>query len=184
MPGIHNIQNSLAAITMALELNIGTDIIKKGLANYNGVKRRLEVTHLLDNGTIFIDDYAHHPSEVEASISAIKQSFNNRVVTIFQPHLYSRTLNFYNDFAKALSLSDVLVLLDIYPAREKPIDKVSSKLIYDQMIKDNYKNIFLNDDISMLPNMVSQIHKTGDIIITMGAGDVYKQNNKIFKAIS
>ena len=184
MPGIHNIQNSLAAITMALELNIGTDIIKKGLAKYNGVKRRLEVTHLLDNGTIFIDDYAHHPSEVEASISAIKQSFDNRVITIFQPHLYSRTLNFYNDFAKALSLSDVLVLLDIYPAREKPIDKVSSKLIYNQMIKDNYKNIFLNDDISMLPNMVNQIHKTGDIIITMGAGDVYKQNNKIFKAIS
>ena len=184
MPGIHNVQNSLAAITMALELNIGIDIIKRGLNKYNGVKRRLEITHSLDNGTIFIDDYAHHPSEVKASISAIKQSFNNRVITIFQPHLYSRTLNFYNDFAKALSLSDVLVLLDIYPTREKPINKVSSRLIYDQMIKNNYKNIFLNDDISVLPDMVSQIHKNGDIIITMGAGDIYKQNNKIFKAIS
>jgi len=183
-PGKHNIQNSLAAITMALELGIDIEIIRKGLKKYNGVKRRLEVTHSLDNGTIFIDDYAHHPSEVEASISAIKQSFSNRVVTIFQPHLYSRTLNFYNDFAKALSLSDVLILLDIYPAREKPINNVSSKLIYNEMIKNNYKDIFLNNDISVLPEMINKIHKNGDIIITMGAGDVYKQNNIIFEAIS
>ena len=184
MPGKHNIQNSLAAITMALELGIDSKIIKEGLKKYNGVKRRLEITYLLENGTIFIDDYAHHPSEVEASISAIKESFDNRVITIFQPHLYSRTLNFYNDFAKALSLSDVLVLLDIYPAREKPIDKVSSKLIYDQMIKNNCKNIFLNNNLSTLPDTINKIHKTGDIIITMGAGDVYKQNEKIFKALS
>jgi UDP-N-acetylmuramate--alanine ligase len=183
-PGKHNIQNSLAAITMALELGIDIKIIKKGLNKYNGVKRRLEVTHSLDNGTIFIDDYAHHPSEVKASISAIKKSFSNRVVTIFQPHLYSRTLNFYNDFAKALSLSDVLILLDIYPAREKPINNVSSKLIYNEMIKNNYKDIFLNNDISILPEMINKIHKNGDIIITMGAGDVYKQNNIIFEAIS
>ena len=183
-PGKHNIQNSLAAITIALELGIDINIIKEGLKKYNGVKRRLEVTHLLDNGTIFIYDYAHHPSEVEASISAIKESFSNRVVTIFQPHLYSRTLNFYNDFARALSLSDVLVLLDIYPAREKPIDKVSSKLIYNEMIKHHSKDIFLNTDISSLPEMINKIHKNGDIIITMGAGDVYKQNNIIFKALS
>ena len=183
-PGKHNIQNSLAAITMALELDIDINIIKQGLKKYNGVKRRLEVTHSLDNGTIFIDDYAHHPSEVEASISAIKESFTNRIITIFQPHLYSRTLNFYNDFAKALSLSDVLVLLDIYPAREKPIDKVSSKLIYDQMIKNGYKNIFLNNNISLIPDMINKIHKNGDIIITMGAGDVYKQNNIIFESLS
>ena len=182
--GKHSIQNSLAAITMALELGIDIKIIKKGLNKYNGVKRRLEVTHSLDNGTIFIDDYAHHPSEVKASISAIKKSFSNRVVTIFQPHLYSRTLNFYNDFAKALSLSDVLILLDIYPAREKPINNVSSKLIYNEMIKNNYKDIFLNNDISILPAMINKIHKNGDIIITMGAGDVYKQNNIIFETIS
>ena len=183
-PGKHNIQNSLAAITIALELGINIKVIRKGLKKYNGVKRRLEVTHSLDNGTIFIDDYAHHPSEVEASISAIKKSFTNRVVTIFQPHLYSRTLNFYNDFAKALSLSDVLILLDIYPAREKPINNVSSKLIYNEMVKNNYKDIFLNNDISILPEMINKIHKNGDIIITMGAGDVYKQNNIIFEAIS
>ena len=169
---------------MALELGIDIKIIKKGLEKYNGVKRRLEVTHSLANGTIFIDDYAHHPSEVEASISAIKESFSNRVITIFQPHLYSRTLNFYNDFAKALSLSDVLILLDIYPAREKPIDKVSSKLIYNKMIKNGYKNIFLNNNINLVPETINKIHKNGEIIITMGAGDVYKQNDIIFENLS
>jgi len=184
VPGKHNIQNSLAAITIALELNVSIDTIKQGLEKYTGVKRRLEVKHQLKNGTILIDDYAHHPTEVEASISAIKKSFNNRIVTIFQPHLYSRTINFYQDFAKALSLSDFSILLDIYPSREKPIDNVTSQLIYDEMLKIGHTKTFLNKDISLIPKIIKDIHKEGDIIITMGAGDIYKQNNIIFEAIS
>ena len=184
VPGKHNIQNSLAAITIALELNINIDKIKIGLQKYNGVKRRLEVKHELKNGTILIDDYAHHPTEVEASISAIKKSFKNRIITIFQPHLYSRTYNFYQDFAKALALSDVSILLDIYPSREQPIKDVNSELIYNEMLKLGYDNILLNKDISLMPKMIQDIHKDGDIIITMGAGDIYKQNNIIFEALS
>ena len=184
VPGKHNIQNSLAAITIALELNIGVDAIKNGLEKYNGVKRRLEVKHQLKNGTILIDDYAHHPTEVEATISAIKKSFGNRVITVFQPHLYSRTVNFYQDFAKALSLSDIAILLDIYPAREKAMDNVTSQLIYDEMLKLGCKDILLNKDISLIPKIIKDMHKEGDIIITMGAGDIYKQNSIIFKAIS
>ena len=183
VPGKHNIQNSLAAITIALELNIGADAIKNGLEKYNGVKRRLEVKHQLKNGTILIDDYAHHPTEVEATISAIKKSFGNRVITVFQPHLYSRTVNFYQDFAKALSLSDIAILLDIYPAREKAMDNVTSQLIYDEMLKLGCKDILLNKDISLIPKIIKDMHKEGDIIITMGAGDIYKQNSIIFKAI-
>ena len=184
VPGKHNIQNSLAAITIALELNIGADAIKNGLEKYNGVKRRLEVKHQLKNGTILIDDYAHHPTEVEATISAIKKSFGNRVITVFQPHLYSRTVNFYQDFAKALSLSDIAILLDIYPAREKAMDNVTSQLIYDEMLKLGCKDILLNKDISLIPKIIKDMHKEGDIIITMGAGDIYKQNSIIFKALS
>ena len=184
VPGKHNIQNSLAAITIALELNISIDIIKIGLEKYNGVKRRLEIKHQLKNGTILIDDYAHHPTEVKASISAIKKSFKNRIITIFQPHLYSRTYNFYEDFAKALSLSDVSILLDIYPSREKPIKDVTSELIYNEMLKLGYENILLNKDISLIPKMIQDVYKDGDIVITMGAGDIYKQNNIIFEAIS
>ena len=140
VPGKHNIQNSLAAISIALDLDIEINIIKKGLKKYNGVKRRLEIKHSFDNGTLLIDDYAHHPSEIKASLSAIKESYDNRIITIFQPHLFSRTLNFYHEFSDALLLSDVLILMDIYPSREKPIDNVSSALIYDDMVNKGYKN--------------------------------------------
>ncbi len=184
VPGKHNIQNSLAAISIALDLDIKVDIIKKGLKKYSGVKRRLEIKHSFDNGTLLIDDYAHHPSEIKASLSAIKESYNNRIITIFQPHLFSRTLNFYHEFSDALLLSDVLILMDIYPSREKPIDNVSSALIYDDMIDKGYKNIFLNSDSSLIPNIVNEIYNKGDIIITMGAGDIYKQNDIIFGALN
>ena len=184
VPGKHNIQNSLAAISIALDLDIKVDIIKKGLKKYSGVKRRLEIKHSFDNGTLLIDDYAHHPSEIKASLSAIKESYNNRIITIFQPHLFSRTLNFYHEFSDALLLSDVLILMDIYPSREKPIDNVSSALIYDDMIDKGYKNIFLNSDSYLIPNIVNEIYNKGDIIITMGAGDIYKQNDIIFGALN
>ena len=184
VPGKHNVQNSLAAISIALDLDISINSIKQGLKKYSGVKRRLEIKNSFDNGTILIDDYAHHPSEVKASLLAIKEAYNNRIITVFQPHLFSRTLNFYEDFSDALSLSDVLILLDIYPSREKPIDNVSSSLIYDNMIKKGHKNIFLNSDISTIPNLVNKIYNKGDIIITMGAGDIYKQNNIIFEELN
>ena len=184
VPGKHNIENSLAAITMALHLNIDFAIIKSGLEKYKGVKRRLEIKHVFDNGTMLIDDYAHHPSEVKASLLAIKEAFDNRIITIFQPHLFSRTLNFYRDFAEALSLTDYLLLLDIYPSREKPIDNVTSQLIYDEMADKGYSNIFLNHNPSLIPETINKIYKDGDIIITMGAGDVNKQNGIIFEALS
>ena len=181
--GLHNIYNSLAAITIARELEINIKNIKNGLSQYSGVKRRLEVVNELDNGSLLIDDYAHHPSEVEASLSAIKTSFNKRVITIFQPHLFSRTQNFYSDFAKALSKSDITILLNIYPAREKPIEGVSSKLIYDEMIKLDKKNIYLDESNSINTNIISDIYEDGDIIITMGAGDINKYNKNILNAI-
>jgi len=184
VPGKHNIQNSLAAISVALDLNIEVDIIKRGLKKYNGVKRRLEIKHRLDNGTVLIDDYAHHPSEVKASLLAIKEAYNNRIITVFQPHLFSRTLNFYHDFADALSLSDIIILMDIYPSREKPINDVNSSLIYNDMIKKGHSNIFLNSDSSLIPNIINEIYNQGDIIITMGAGDIYKQNNIIFGVLN
>ncbi|MFL2988814.1 MAG: glutamate ligase domain-containing protein, partial [Candidatus Neomarinimicrobiota bacterium] len=143
----------------------------------------LEVTHKLKNGSILFDDYAHHPTEVAASLSAIKASFKNRIITVFQPHLYSRTYNFYKDFANALSISDISILVDIFPSREKPIQNVTSELIYNEMKKEDGKNIFLNNEISLLPNMIKDIYKDGDILITMGAGDIYKQNDKIYEAI-
>ena len=183
VPGNHNILNSLAAITMAIDLNVNIKDIIKGLNRYNGVKRRLEIKNQLKNGTILIDDYAHHPTEVMASISAIKKSYKNKVITVFQPHLFSRTRSFYKDFAKALAMSDYSVIVDIYPAREKPIKNVTSKLIYNEMSALGNKNILYNQDIEKLPKEIKGIYSDGDIIITMGAGDIYKQNDIIFEAI-
>ena len=182
-PGHHNICNALAAITVSREIGLSYKSIAKGLLTYSGVKRRLEIVKTLKNGSIIMDDYAHHPIEVEASISAIKSSFKNRLITIFQPHLFSRTLSFYNEFAKALSLSDVTILTDLYPAREKPINGVSSKLIFDEMCKTNTHQIHMAND-EEIKNLISSIYEPGDIIITMGAGDVYKYKNEIYSAIS
>jgi len=168
---------------MAIDLNVNIKDIIKGLNRYNGVKRRLEIKNQLKNGTILIDDYAHHPTEVMASISAIKKSYKNKVITVFQPHLFSRTRSFYKDFAKALAMSDYSVIVDIYPAREKPIKNVTSKLIYNEMSALGNKNILYNQDIEKLPKEIKGIYSDGDIIITMGAGDIYKQNDIIFEAI-
>tara|TARA_A100001011_G_scaffold400886_1_gene520630 strand:- start:1657 stop:3033 length:1377 start_codon:yes stop_codon:yes gene_type:complete len=183
VPGYHNILNSLAAITIAKYLNVDIKDIVNGLKKYNGVKRRLEIKNQLENGTILIDDYAHHPTEVEASISAIKKSYKNKVITVFQPHLFSRTRSFYREFAKALAISDFSVIVDIYPSREKPIKNVTSELIYNEMLSLGNKNIIYNQDIEKLPNEIKDIYNDGDIIITMGAGDIYKQNEIIFEAI-
>ena len=183
VPGYHNILNSLAAITMAIDLNVNIKDIINGLKKYNGVKRRLEIKNQLQNGTILIDDYAHHPTEVLASISAIKKAYKNKVITIFQPHLFSRTRTFYKDFAKALSISDYSVIVDIYPAREKPIKHITSELIYNEMLNMGSKNILYNRDIKKLPKEIKDIYSDGDIIITMGAGDIYRQNDIIYEAI-
>jgi len=182
-PGHHNIYNALAAITVSRELGLSYKNIASGLLTYSGVKRRLEIIKTLENGTIIIDDYAHHPTEVKASLSAIKSSFKNRLITIFQPHLFSRTLSFYNEFSEALSLSDIIILLDIYPAREKPISGVSSKLIFDEISKSKTNQIHMIND-KLIKNLISSIYEPGDIIITMGAGDVYKYKNEIYSAIS
>ena len=107
----------------------------------------------------------------------------NKVITIFQPHLFSRTRTFYKDFAKALSISDYSVIVDIYPAREKPIKHITSELIYNEMLNMGSKNILYNRDIQKLPKEIKDIYNDGDIIITMGAGDISKQNDIIYEAI-
>ena len=183
VPGKHNIQNSLAAIVIALELNINIDIIKKGLLKYNGVKRRLEITHKTKQGSILIDDYAHHPTEVKASLLAIKNSYSNRIITIFQPHLFSRTLNFYKEFAEALYISDIVFIMNIYPAREKPIKNVTSQLIVDCLKNKGHNKIYSNINMEDLYHEIKKITEIGDIIITMGAGDITKQNEILKKSL-
>ena len=180
VPGEHNILNSLAAICIALEMEIPIDIIKDSLVNYRGVESRFEIKYTTSNNIIIIDDYAHHPSEIEATIkSAISGWDLNRLIIVFQPHLYSRTQTFYKEFSKALSKADIVLLTEIYPSREKKIKGVKSKMIFDELKK---VEAYLLDKTE-IPKKISKIVKDNDMIIIMGAGDIRSIIPEIYKKI-
>ncbi len=125
LPGLHNVENSVAAVAIACQLNISEEIIRKSLASFKGVKRRFDY-HIKTDKLVFIDDYAHHPEELKATISSAKEMYPGKKITgIFQPHLFSRTRDFADDFARSLDLLDECILMEIYPARELPIEGVS-----------------------------------------------------------
>lgn len=177
VPGVHNVLNSLGAFALASEYGIRASMIARGLGFFTGAKRRIEVRGEKD-GRLCIDDYAHHPEEVAATLGALKLAYpHRRIVAIFQPHLYTRTQRFISAFAAQLSKADVCCLLPIYASREKPIDGVSSKQILDTMIhtypQHNTNTLYLLSSPS--ENTARQIwEKTlpGDVLITMGAGDI------------
>ena len=180
-PGKHNIYNALAASTIALELGISTKQISTALNNYSGVKRRFETKY--NNTNIVIDDYAHHPIEIEFTLKAAKEGWGKRIISIFEPHLYSRTQNFHHDFAQALSLSDYVIISDIYGAREKPINGISSELIINDLHKMNYSNCIYINDKNDIPKYVDQKINKGDMIILMGAGQINSITDDIIKKI-
>ena len=173
VPGLHNVYNALAAITISLEIDIDKKYIRSGLNNYSGVKRRFDIKY--DNDFMIIDDYAHHPSEVEATINAVKTGWKNRrIISVFQPHLYSRTKDFYKDFSKALYKSDINILLPIYPAREEPIKGISSSLIEEQLKVDSHLQTYNCTNKNLLIELIKEKVKSDDIILFMGAGDLYQ----------
>jgi len=173
VPGIHNVKNSLVAVTIAIELGVDFKTIKYALKKFTGVYRRFEIKANI-NDILVIDDYAHHPTEVSATLSAIRTGWDRRIIAVFQPHLYTRTRDFYQEFAKAFLDSDVFVCTDVYPARETPIQGISGKLITDSAEKFGHKNVIYVPDKKDVPDRLMEIFKTGDIIITMGAGDIWK----------
>jgi len=183
LPGIHNIQNALGAITLSLELDIPIEKIKSGLSQYSGVRRRFEIKYQLDNGIIIIDDYAHHPSEVASTIKAIKTGWDQRVISIFQPHLFTRTRDFYKEFVQAFQETDILIVTDIYGAREVPIPGITAKLITKHAKKNGHINVEYIPDQTQVSNKIQQIAKPNDIIITMGAGNIWRQCKNIYKAL-
>lgn len=166
MGGMHNVENSIAAIAVARKLNIEPKKIKDAVADFKGVKRRFEYI-IKTKELVFVDDYAHHPEELKALITGAKALFSNMHCTVvFQPHLYTRTRDLAQEFAKVLDLADEVILLPIYPARELPIDGVNSNMILDRMYNDN-KNLMGKDE---LLNWI-KTHEV-QLIITAGAGDI------------
>lgn len=179
-PGNHNIQNSLAAITVALELKIPFEKIKSGIEKFSGVYRRWEKKGEV-NGISLYDDYAHHPTECRATLSGAKSGWRKRIVCVFQPHLFTRTRDFYEEFGKAFLLADILIVTDVYPAREEPIQGITGELIVNAAKEFGHKNANYLKDKKDVPNFLNTICKEGDIVITMGAGDIWKFGEEYLK---
>ena len=168
VPGWINVENAIAAVALALTVTDDTEALKRALASFGGVKRRFDF--YINTPTLtFLDDYAHHPEELRASISSVKAMFPNRKVCgIFQPHLYTRTRDFAEGFAQSLSLLDEVILLDIYPARELPIEGVTSQIIFDKITTPNKVLITKNELLDVLSK------RDIDVLMTVGAGDIDK----------
>ncbi|MBC8385952.1 MAG: UDP-N-acetylmuramate--L-alanine ligase [Candidatus Cloacimonetes bacterium] len=175
--GIHNIQNSLLAVATGLELEIPFSKIQKGLAEYTGVFRRFEYKGEKD-GIIVYDDYAHHPTAIKATLKGIKDSTNKRIIVVFQPHLFSRTRDFYREFGRSFFQSDILIITPIFPAREKPIAGISGKMIADAAVQNGHKNVHYVESNDKIIDKIKEISQKEDIIITIGAGSIYNFGEK------
>jgi len=167
--GMHNVENAVAAITVASSLNIDEEKIKRAVADFRGVKRRFEYIYKTDE-LVFIDDYAHHPEELRALISSAKSLFSDKKCTvIFQPHLYTRTRDLADGFAEVLDMADEVILLPIYPARELPIAGVSSEMILEKM-KSRNKRVLNKEEVKDW--IKKDFKKQGKVLVTAGAGDI------------
>ncbi|APZ44951.1 UDP-N-acetylmuramate--L-alanine ligase [Polaribacter reichenbachii] len=173
LPGNHNVMNALAALAMADVYGVSLENIKKSLATFKGVKRRFSYK-IKTNDFVLIDDYAHHPTEINAVKSAVREMYpNEKVLVVFQPHLFSRTKDFINDFANALSKFDEILLLDIYPAREEPIKGVNSEWLLNKIENSNKKLTNRTKLVKDIKNSASKI------VVMLGAGDIGVMINEV-----
>lgn len=173
LPGIHNVKNSLAAIGIGIELEMPFKDIKLGVEQFSGVNRRFEIKGE-KNHIIVVDDYAHHPTEIQATLQGAKRGWNKRTVAIFQPHLYSRTRDFYKEFGKSFFDSDILIITDIYPAREEPIEGITGELIANAAREYGHRHVeYIPDKHQVVKHLHDIVHEN-DMVITLGAGDINK----------
>jgi UDP-N-acetylmuramate--alanine ligase len=171
VPGEHNLKNALAAITVARGLDIEFEVINSALQEFKGVFRRFDIKGEKD-GVLYVDDYAHHPTEVKAVLKAARNSWNRRIVAAFQPHTYTRTMHLHEQFAASFDDADVIIITDVYPAREQPIEGITGKLIADGAMKYGHKNVLYIPTLDELRRQLSDILKDGDVFITIGAGNI------------
>lgn len=181
IPGEHYVKNSLVAVTIGMELGINFNTIKQALEKFTGVYRRFETKY--QNDILVLDDYAHHPTETAATLAGIRAAWDRRLVVVFQPHLYSRTRDFYQDFGRSFLNSDVFLCTDIYPAREKPIDGINGEMIANITKKYGHKNVIYVQDKKDIPQKLMELKKKDDIIVTMGAGDIWKYGEKFVELL-
>lgn len=181
IPGLHNIKNSLVAVTVAKEMGVPFIVIQKALASFSGVYRRFEKKY--DENIMVIDDYGHHPTEINVTLDGIRRGWKRRLVAVFQPHLYSRTRDFYAEFGRSFLNSDIFICTDVYPAREKPMEGITGELIANTAKQFGHKNVYYVPDKTKIPELLTKLCKDGDIVITLGAGDIWKFGNQFVEIL-
>lgn len=182
IPGEHNILNALSAFACCHILGVETEKIIATLEQYTGTQRRFDVLGKTMSGIKIVDDYAHHPTEIKATLSAVRNMKHNNLWCLFQPHTYTRTMALLDDFATAFADADKIVLAEIYAAREKNIYKISSKTLMNKIKEaDPSKDVYFFKDFDEIANFVYHNAEAGDLVITMGAGDIYKAGEMILE---
>ena len=180
MPGLHNVYNALATIATAAELDVNFEVVRQALGSFSGIQRRFQIKGEW-GGVMVVDDYGHHPTEIKATLSAAKSGWERRTVVIFQPHRYTRTRDLFKEFLTAFNQVDVLFLTSIYPAGEDPIPGVEAQGLYEGIKEHGHKDVTLVSDKSALVDQLLPRLKTGDMVFTLGAGDVWKVGEDLIK---
>lgn len=185
VPGIHNISNALAAIAIALELDIPFSQIKEALAGFRGADRRFQITAQV-NSIYLVDDYGHHPTEIKATLAAAKgvlagdgKSEEARLIVIFQPHRYTRTRDFLNQFITCFAQADVLMITDIYTAGEQPIEGIHSSVMAEGVKQSGHRDVQYIKEMGEILSVVMEIVRPGDMVLTLGAGNIWKVNRQL-----
>ena len=182
LPGRHNVSNAVAVCALALELGIGMDALKRALENFEGVGRRFE-RRGEGGGILVIDDYGHHPTEIMAAVETARRNLGRRVVAVFQPHRYTRTRDLHDSFDRCFLDADLVFITDIYGAGETPIPGISGDLIYRAVLRGGAKRAVYIPDLSDLLDALEAEVEPGDVVLTLGAGDIWKIGDKLLERI-
>jgi len=184
LPGMHNVYNSMASIAVGIELDIPFDIIKDALESLEGVQRRLEIKGK-QRGITVVDDYGHHPTEIKTTLQAVKECWpNRRIVVVFQPHRYSRTKALFDDFKRSFYQSDILLVLPIYSAGEEMLEGISSEVLCEAIISHGHREVFYIQNSSLAVTRLKEILKEGDVLLTLGAGNVWQVGEVLLQELS
>jgi len=182
LPGKHNVINAIAACSVALELGVDSKSIKEGISKCSGIARRFEKRGF-EKGILVVDDYAHHPREIQATLSGAREGWDGRLVAVFQPHLYSRTILLKKEFGKAFFQADKVIITDIYPAREEPIPGVTGEIIKEQCENFGHKDVeYIENKENITEFLLPQLLK-GDMVLLLGAGNIYQIAEDILDGI-
>ncbi len=182
LPGAHNVLNALASVAVAMELNIPFPVIQEGFQAFGGVGRRFQVKGEVD-GIMVVDDYGHHPTEIRATLAAAKGGWERRLVVVFQPHRYTRTKELFEEFVKAFYDADVLILTDIYPAGEQPIEGVTSEALAKSLRMHGQKDVTCISSKEEIVDHLLRILKPDDILLTLGAGNIWQTGEALLKSL-